>query len=271
MGSLHAGHLALVAAAKIRAPTVFVSIFVNPTQFVAGEDFARYPRSVEDDVRRLTGSGAARSLDGAADLCVFVPAVGEIYPPGEQTRVRVGALAEPLCGRFRQGHFEGVATVVAKLLALVGPCDAVFGRKDYQQLLVVRRMVRDLLLPVTIVDHPTMREPDGLALSSRNAYLSKDERTRALSLVRGLDDAARRFASGERSARELERVAREPLEAASARIDYVELRDADTLAEIPGNVGDRGVLAVACWLGATRLIDNIVLGQDQPPLSSAGL
>jgi pantoate--beta-alanine ligase len=270
MGALHSGHLALVAVAKSRAPMVVVSIFVNPTQFAAGEDFARYPRRVEDDLRRLAGVGAARSQDGASDVCVFVPAVDEIYPPGEQTRVRVGALAEPLCGRFRLGHFEGVATVVAKLLALVGPCDAVFGRKDYQQLLVIRRMVQDLLLPVTIVDHPTMRERDGLALSSRNVYLSKDERTRALSLVRGIDDAARRFAVGERSARELERLAREPLEASGARVDYVELRDAETLAEIPGNVGERGVLAVACWFGPTRLIDNIVLGQDQPPLSSAG-
>jgi pantoate--beta-alanine ligase len=271
MGALHTGHLALVAVAKSLAPMVVVSIFVNPTQFAAGEDFARYPRSIEGDLRRLAGSEGARSLDGEGELCVFVPAVGEIYPPGEQTRVRVGALAEPLCGRFRQGHFEGVATVVAKLFALVGPCAAVFGRKDYQQLLVVRRMVQDLLLPVTVVDHPTMREPDGLALSSRNAYLSTEERTRALSLVRGLDDAARRFAFGERSARELERVARAPLEAARARVDYVELRDADTLAEIPGNVGERGVLAVASWFGATRLIDNVVLGQDPPPLSSAGL
>lgn len=261
LGALHAGHLALVEAAKRRARRVVVSIFVNPTQFAPGEDFARYPRSLETDLKRLAGSG---------DVCVFVPAVGEMYPPGDQTRVRVGALTEPLCGRFRPGHFEGVATVVCKLFALVGPCEAVFGRKDYQQLLVIRRMVTDLLMPVTVVDHPTVREADGLAMSSRNAYLSPDERARALSLVQGLDAAARRFAGGERGARELERTAREPVERAGARIEYVELRDADTLAEIVENAGDRAVLAIACRMGTTRLIDNVVLGQDPPPLSSVG-
>jgi pantoate--beta-alanine ligase len=273
MGALHAGHLALVEAAKTRATLVVVSIFVNPTQFGPGEDFARYPRTLEGDLKRLAGSskeppGNARRME--PEVCVFVPSVDAMYPPGEQTRVHVGALTEPLCGRFRPGHFEGVATVVAKLFGIVGPCDAMFGRKDYQQLLVVRRMVADLLMPVTVVDHPTVREPDGLAMSSRNAYLSPDERARALSLVRGLDAAARRFAHGERSARELERVAREPVEAAGARIEYVELRDADTLAELPEKVGERGVLAIACRVGATRLIDNLVLGQDPPPLSVPG-
>jgi len=284
MGALHAGHMALVKAAKRRAKLVVVSIFVNPTQFAPSEDLARYPRTLEADMKRLAASGLAPASDvisgapasaviGEApgrDVCVFVPSVGEMYPPGDQTRVRVGAVAEPLCGRFRPGHFEGVATVVCKLFALVGPCDAVFGRKDYQQLLVIRRMVTDLLMPVTVVDHPTMREVDGLAMSSRNAYLSADERARALSLVQGLDAAARRFAGGERGARELERAAREPVERAGARIEYVELRDADTLAEIPENAGDRAVLAIACRMGATRLIDNVVLGQDPPPLSSAG-
>jgi pantoate--beta-alanine ligase len=257
MGALHAGHLALVEAAKKRATLVVVSIFVNPTQFAPGEDFARYPRTLDTDLQRLAGSG---------DVCVFVPTVGEMYPPGDQTRVRVGALAEPLCGPFRPGHFEGVATVVCKLFTLVGPCEAVFGRKDYQQLLVIRRMATDLLMPVTVVDHPTVREADGLAMSSRNTYLSPDERARALSLVQGLDAAARRFAGGERRARELERAAREPVERAGARIEYVELRDADTLADIPENAGDRAVLAIACRMGTTRLIDNVVLGQDPPPL-----
>jgi pantoate--beta-alanine ligase len=270
MGALHAGHLALVEAAKRRAKLVVVSIFVNPTQFGPGEDFARYPRTLDDDLKRLAGSGAGNAKSMEPEVCVFVPSVDEMYPPGEQTRVHVGALAEPLCGRFRSGHFEGVATVVAKLFGIVGPCDAMFGRKDYQQLLVVRRMVADLLMPVTVVDHPTVREPDGLAMSSRNAYLSPDERARALGLVRGLDAAARRFARGERSARALERVAREPVEAAGAKIEYVELRDADTLAELPEKVGERGVLAIACRVGATRLIDNLVLGQDPPPLSVVG-
>ncbi len=259
MGALHAGHLALVDAARDRATFVVVSIFVNPAQFGPGEDFARYPRKLDDDLALLGESGS---------VCVFVPAVGEMYPPGEQTRVRVGALAEPLCGRFRPGHFEGVATVVAKLFALVGPCEALFGRKDYQQLLVVRRMAHDLMLPVTVVGHPTIRESDGLAMSSRNAYLSADERSRALSLAKGLDAAAKRFGDGERGARELERVARAPLEAAGMKIEYVELRDAESLAEIPAVVGARGVLAVACRIGTTRLIDNVVLGEDRPPLSA---
>jgi pantoate--beta-alanine ligase len=259
MGALHEGHLALVREAERRAEFVTVSIFVNPAQFAPGEDFERYPRNLEDDLRRL-------GLQG--DACVFAPSVREMYPPGEQTRVRVGALAEPLCGRSRPGHFEGVATVVAKLLAVVGPCDMLLGRKDYQQLLVVRRLVRDLLLPVTVVDHPTMRDPDGLALSSRNAYLSRDDRARALGLVRGLDAAARRFAEGERNARELERVAREPLEAVGASVEYVELRDAETLAGIEAEMNAPAVLAAACRVGATRLIDNVVLGQDPPPLAS---
>jgi pantoate--beta-alanine ligase len=259
MGALHDGHLALVREARRRAEFVTVSIFVNPAQFGPGEDFERYPRNLEDDLRRL---------DLQDDSCVFAPSVSEMYPPGEQTRVRVGALAEPLCGRSRPGHFEGVATVVAKLLAVVGPCDMVLGRKDYQQLLVVRRLVRDLLLPVTVVDHPTMRDPDGLALSSRNAYLSRDDRARALGLVRGLDAAARRFAEGERKARELERVALEPLEAAGAAVEYVELRDAETLAGIETEMNAPAVLAAACRVGATRLIDNVVLGQDPPPLAS---
>jgi pantoate--beta-alanine ligase len=258
MGALHEGHLALVREAQRRAPFVVVSIFVNPTQFGPGEDFARYPRGLDDDVRKLAPLG---------DVRVFAPSTQEIYRPDEQTRVRVGALAEALCGRFRPGHFEGVATVVAKLFAVVGPCDALFGRKDYQQLLIVRRMARDLLFPVTVVDHPTVRELDGLALSSRNAYLSPDERERARSIVVGLDAAARLFARGERQACELERAAREPLQAAGLLVEYVELRDADTLAETGPVMGARGALAVACRVGKTRLIDNVVLGEDAPPLA----
>jgi pantoate--beta-alanine ligase len=189
-----------------------------------------------------------------------------MYAEDDETRVRVGALAHPLEGAARPGHFEGVTTVVAKLLGVVGPCVALFGRKDYQQLLIVRRMVRDLLLPVEIVGFPTVREPDGLAMSSRNAYLSADERVRARCIVEGLAAALRRFAAGERRARELERVARELIERAGAAIDYVEVRDADTLASIAGEIGARAALAVACRIGSTRLIDNIVLGEDPPPL-----
>ena len=256
MGALHAGHLALVNDARRRAGLVVTSIFVNPVQFGPGEDFTRYPRDLDGDVRKLATAGA--------DL-VFAPAPEEVYPPGDDTRVRVGALTGPLEGAHRPGHFDGVATVVAKLFAAAGPCVAVFGRKDYQQLLVVRRMARDLLLPVEIVGHPIVREPDGLALSSRNAYLSVDERARALAIVHGLDAAARRFGAGERDARELERMARTPIEAAATSVDYVEARDADTLGPL-GVVGSRALLAVACRVGTTRLIDNVVLGEDRPPL-----
>jgi pantoate--beta-alanine ligase len=258
MGALHRGHLALVDEAKKRAASVIVSVFVNPTQFGPREDFTRYPRDLASDLAKLAPLGV--------DV-VFAPEVADMYPPSEQTRVRPGALAEPLEGAHRPGHFEGVATVVAKLFGVVGPCVAVFGRKDYQQLLVVRQMVRDLCMPVEVVGHPIVRDPDGLAMSSRNAYLSAEDRARALAIVRGLDAAAKRFAEGERSARALERAAREPIEHAASSIDYVEVRDADTLGQVDGDLGSRGVLAVACRVGTTRLIDNIVLGEDEAPLA----
>ena len=256
MGALHEGHLALARAAKARGAFVLASIFVNPTQFGPGEDLSRYPRDFDGDVRKLASVGVD---------AVFAPEVTEIYPPGEQTRVRVGSLAEPLCGASRPGHFEGVATVVAKLFAIVGPCVAVFGRKDYQQLLVIRRMARDLVFPVEVASHPIVREPDGLAMSSRNAYLSPGERGRAVALVQGLDAAARSFAAGERRARELERVARERIELDASSIDYVEARADETLEAIT-EVESRALLAVACRIGATRLIDNVVLGEDPAPL-----
>jgi pantoate--beta-alanine ligase len=259
MGALHEGHLALVREASRRAKFVGVSIFVNPTQFGPNEDFARYPRQLEADVAKLAPLGV--------DL-VLAPEAHEMYPPGDDTRVRVGAVAALLEGAQRPGHFEGVATVVAKLFGIVGPCVAVFGRKDYQQLLLVRRLVRDLFLPVTIAAHPIVREAGGLAMSSRNVYLSADERVRALSIVRGLDAALRRFADGAREPRELERVAREPIERAAASIDYVEARDPDTLAALDGEVGERAALLVACRVGKTRLIDNAVLGEDAPPLGA---
>jgi pantoate--beta-alanine ligase len=256
MGALHAGHLALVGEARRKASLVVASIFVNPTQFAPGEDFTRYPRDLEGDARKLGAAGVE---------LLFAPALEEMYPPGDDTRVHMGAIAGMLEGVHRPGHFDGVATVVAKLFAAVGACRAVFGRKDYQQLLVVRRMASDLLAPVEIVGHPIVREPDGLALSSRNAYLSAEERGRALAIVRGLDAAARRFAAGERNARVLERVARAPIEAVATSVDYVEARDADTLAPMAG-VESRAVLVVACRVGTTRLIDNLVLGEDAPPL-----
>jgi pantoate--beta-alanine ligase len=256
MGALHEGHLALAREARRRAAFVAASIFVNPIQFGPGEDFTRYPRDLDGDVAKLAAAGV--------DV-VFAPSSAEMYPPGDDTRVRVGAVTAPLEGTFRPTHFEGVTTVVAKLFAAIGPCVAVFGRKDYQQLLVVRRMARDLLLPVEIVGHPIVREADGLALSSRNAYLSAAERARALGIVRGLDAAALLFEGGERDPRALERVARASIEPAATSIDYVEARDADTLAPL-STVAGRAVLAVACRVGTTRLIDNVVLGEDPPPL-----
>ncbi len=260
MGALHEGHLALAREARRRADVVVASIFVNPTQFGPKEDLSRYPRDLDGDLRKLGSVGVD---------AVFAPEPAEIYPAGEQTRVRVGALAEPLCGASRPGHFEGVATVVAKLFAIVGPSAAVFGKKDYQQLLVIRRMARDLFFPVEIVAVRTLREPDGVAMSSRNAYLSPDERARARALVLGLDAAARAFAAGERRARELERLAREPVEKVASSVDYVEVRDADSLAFLDADTGSRAVLAIACRIGTTRLIDNVVLGEDPPPLAPA--
>lgn len=260
MGALHAGHAALVQEAQRRGEFAVVSIFVNPTQFGHGEDFARYPRDLAGDVRTLDPLGV--------DL-VFAPPASAMYGESDETRVRVGSLAEPLEGVFRPGHFEGVATVVAKLFAIVGTCSAVFGRKDYQQFLVVRRLARDLMLPVEVVGCSTVREPDGLAMSSRNAYLSPVERGHALQISRGLDAAVRCHAAGERRARALERAAREPIEPVAASIDYVAVRDADTLAPTADEVAARALLAVACRIGSTRLIDNVVLGEAPTPLRAS--
>jgi pantoate--beta-alanine ligase len=254
MGALHVGHLSLVRMAKTRAPFVCVTIFVNPTQFGPNEDFSRYPRDLEGDLRKLEGAGA--------DL-VFAPEPGAIYPAGEETRVRVGKTAAPLCGVFRPVHFEGVTTVVAKLFALAGPSVAVFGKKDYQQLQVIRRMTSDLFLPVEVVGHPIVREEDGLALSSRNAYLSTGERKRALSLSRGLSAAWKEFASGQRDAAALRAAVEKCIDADST--DYVEVVDAVDLASIE-TVKDRALVAVACRIGKTRLIDNVVLGEDPIPV-----
>ncbi len=258
MGALHEGHLALVREAKARTDLVVVSIFVNPTQFGPHEDFAKYPRDLDGDRRKLATAHA--------DL-VFAPEGRAMYPEGEQTRVHVGTLAASLCGPFRPGHFEGVATIVTKLLALTGPCVAVFGKKDYQQLAILRRVARDLFLPVEVVGHPIVREADGLAMSSRNAYLSTEERTSALALSRGLAAAARAFAAGERSASKLRALARAPVQAVATSIDYVDVTTADGLASIPDGdaIGDRALVAMACRIGTTRLIDNVVLGEDPVP------
>jgi pantoate--beta-alanine ligase len=261
MGALHAGHLKLVEVARRHAERVAVSIFVNPTQFGPNEDFERYPRNLERDVELLAGAGA--------DLA-FAPTPAEMYPPGERTRVNVSVLSEHLCGPFRPGHFQGVATVVSKLFAVAGPCTAVFGRKDYQQLKIIERLVRDLLLPVQVVGEPTVRDVDGLALSSRNAYLSAVERERALSIPRALSGAAQRFADGERRAGALVEPVRALLQQAQLRLDYADIADADQLfpLSLDALVGGRAVIAVAAFCGTTRLIDNLVLGEDPPPLGS---
>ncbi len=256
MGALHEGHLALAREARRRASFVVCSIFVNPTQFGPNEDLARYPRDLDGDVRKLEG----------VDL-VFAPEPAAMYVAGERTRVRVDELTAYLCGPHRPGHFEGVTTVVTKLFALVGPSIAVFGKKDYQQLAVIRRMTQDLFLSVEVVGYPIVREADGLAMSSRNLYLSAEERARALGLSRGLAAAARAFAAGERQAGELRGLALRSVETSSDRIDYVTLADADALTPIPDDAqtSDRALLAIACHVGRTRLIDNVVLGEDPPP------
>jgi len=258
MGALHEGHRTLMREAKRRASAVAVTIFVNPTQFGPKEDLAKYPRDLDGDVAAC----AAEGVD-----VVFAPDVPEMYPAGEKTRVHVAGLTEHLCGASRPGHFDGVATIVTKLFAAMGPCVAVFGRKDYQQLQVIKRMTRDLLLPVEIVGHPTVREADGLALSSRNRYLSSDERARALSIPRALAAAVTRFAEGERRAGALRAPVEEALVAQGLRVDYVTLADADDLMPLSddGGSGDRALIAIAAFAGTTRLIDNVVLGEDSAP------
>ena len=252
MGYLHEGHIALVRRAVEAADFTVVSIFVNPTQFGPNEDLDRYPADLEGDLARCSEAGA--------DL-VFTPTPATMYPEGYQTYVKVEELSQPMCGRSRPIHFRGVATVVTKLFNIVGPCVAVFGQKDYQQLQVIRRMVRDLQQPVEVVGHPTVREPDGLAMSSRNAYLGEEERQVAPCLNRALGEAAR--VAGERGtlpAAEAVALVRGIIEAEpGTRVDYVEARDAETLeaAEVVG--GGRAVLAVAVHLGKTRLIDNRVI------------
>jgi pantoate--beta-alanine ligase len=258
MGALHEGHLALVREAKKRAGFVVVTVFVNPTQFGPNEDFGRYPRDLAGDMAKVGGAGAS---------AVFAPEASAMYPPGDETRVKVGALSVPLCGQFRPGHFEGVATVVAKLFVLAGASIAVFGRKDYQQLAIIRRLAADLLFPVEVIGHPIVREPDGLAMSSRNAYLSAEERQRALALSKGLSAAARLFAGGERDATALRDAVLALLEPAATSIDYVDVTDPEKLTPHGnGPVGERALLAVAARIGSTRLIDNMVLGEEAPPL-----
>jgi pantoate--beta-alanine ligase len=250
MGALHAGHMALLEEGRRRGDQLVLSIFVNPTQFGPREDLARYPRDLPSDL----GKALAAGVDVA-----FVPGPRSMYPDSHQTIVQVRELEKGMCGPKRPGHFVGVATIVCKLLNIVRPHAAIFGEKDFQQLAVVRRMVRDLDMPVEIVGVPTVRESDGMALSSRNQFLSADDRIRAAALSRALFAARARFESGERSAAALIAGARDMLAGAVDRIDYVELRDAEDLRELHA-VDRPSVLAAAVFIGATRLIDNVRLG-----------
>jgi pantoate--beta-alanine ligase len=247
MGALHAGHLSLIAVAKANADRVVVSIFVNPAQFGPREDFAHYPRDEAGDVEKLTAAGA--------DL-VFIPALAEMYPPGFATRVSLPSLTEDLCGAARPNHFEGVATVVTKLLLQSAPDVAVFGEKDYQQLLMIRRLVRDLDIPVRIVSAPVMREEDGLALSSRNGYLSPAERAMAPILFQVLSEVAAGLANGQ-GCDAVSGAGRFKLEAKGFRVDYLAIRDPETLAPLFGPIKGPARVLGAVYLGKTRLIDNV--------------
>lgn len=247
MGALHEGHMALVRHGRTVADRVVASVFVNPTQFAPHEDFGRYPRDEAGDAAKLVAAGC--------DL-LYAPTVAAMYPDGAATTITVGGPSEGLCGAFRPHMFGGVALVVTKLFLQALPDVAVFGEKDFQQVMVVRRMARDLDIPVRVDGVPTVREPDGLALSSRNAYLSSDERVRAVELNRALAEAAAALSSGAEAGPILE-AARARIAAAGFRsIDYVELRDADTLAPVSRADRPARILAAA-WMGNTRLIDNL--------------
>jgi pantoate--beta-alanine ligase len=252
MGALHAGHLSLLELAHARCQRIVVSLFINPTQFGPKEDYAAYPRDEAADAAKLAAAGA--------DL-LYAPAVSEMYPEGFATQVTVRRLTEHLCGPYRPGHFEGVATVVTKLLLQSLPDVAVFGEKDWQQLQVIRRLARDLDIPVAIAGAPTVREADGLAMSSRNAYLSPAERAIAASLNRGLRELAQAVARGEPCRAAEEHALRVLLENGFTSVDYVTVADAETLQPIE-RIGKRPARAfAAAWLRRTRLIDNVAIDE----------
>lgn len=261
MGALHAGHMALITEAGKHADRVSASIFVNPMQFGAGEDLGRYPRQEEADAAMLEAAGC--------DL-LWLPTSQQIYPEGFATSVRVAEVSERWEGEARPGHFDGVATVVAKLLVAVAPDFALFGEKDFQQLAVIRRMVADLGLPVEIVGVPTVRDTDGLALSSRNAYLSGDERSLALALPRGLEKARARIISGDPVGPVLAEAKQSLVDAGFLKVDYLALVDSATLEPLSIPHGEMRLIAAAT-IGGTRLIDNVrvvsdtVSGTGSPP------
>ncbi|HJW49788.1 MAG TPA: pantoate--beta-alanine ligase [Candidatus Limnocylindria bacterium] len=250
MGALHAGHMSLVERAVRETDAAIASIFVNPTQFGPNEDYSAYPRREADDVALLEKHGCA---------VAFVPPVAEIYPPGDATRVTPGSIAAPLEGAARPGHFVGVATVVAKLLAIVRPDVAFFGQKDFQQLRVLQTIARDLRLGADIVGSATVREPDGLALSSRNAYLTPDERRDAVALSRGLFAARELWERGERDPRVLRDRVGELAQSGNVALEYVSVADPLTLAELDAPAA-AAVISLAARVGRARLIDNVLLG-----------
>jgi pantoate--beta-alanine ligase len=253
MGYLHEGHASLLREGRKRGDLLVLSIFVNPIQFGKNEDLDRYPKNMEQDCLIAEACGV--------DI-VFIPTAAEMYPDGFQTGVSVREIALPLCGASRPGHFDGVATVVTKLFNIIRPDVALFGRKDYQQLTVIRRMTADLNMPVEIVGMPIVREPDGLAMSSRNAYLSPSERQSALCLFRAITRARELYAAGERSVAVLIRETRAVIgREAAAAVDYVEIRDGATLNELEV-AGSSTLLALAVKIGTTRLIDNTVFGEE---------
>lgn len=254
MGALHEGHLSLIAAVRdAGARRVVLSLFVNPLQFGEREDLAQYPRTFEADLAHCRTCGV--------DL-VYAPDTTAMYPVGFQTHVEVEQITRGLEGAVRPTHFRGVTTVVAKLLHATGPCVAAFGRKDYQQWRVIERMVRDLDMPAEVLGCPIVREPDGLAQSSRNRYLSPDERARATAIYSGLSAANAAYAGGERNSPALVTLATQRIAPAFDTIDYVTIADADDLTERPQDAGTNAVMLVAARIGKTRLIDNARLGSE---------
>ena len=255
MGALHDGHFSLIDEAKSRADFIALTIFVNPLQFAPGEDLERYPRTFESDLAACRQRGV--------DI-VFAPELSSMYPEHFQTEVSVKEIVRPLEGEFRPRHFDGVTTVVAKLFNLTGPCTAMFGRKDYQQWKALCRMAEDLDMPIELVGCPIIRERDGLALSSRNRYLSAPDRERALGIVSGLRRAHDAWERGERDSGALRALAEESVRPVFDRLDYVAAVDPETLTAGPPSPS-RLLIAVAAHLGSTRLIDNVVLGEDPRP------
>jgi len=250
MGALHQGHLSLIKRARLQCSSVVASIFVNPTQFSPSEDFAKYPRNLPADTEKLENAGVQ---------CLFLPETKEIYPQNYSTYINVEGLSERFEGRLRPGHFRGVSTVVMKLLQIVQPQFAYFGRKDAQQAAIISRMTKDLNLDSEIVVCPIEREADGLAMSSRNAYLNREERGRALILHRSLELAERDFRGGERIAAKLISAARELLVSEPlVRVDYLDIVDPDSLDPVE-RISGKALIAIAAYVGTTRLIDNIIL------------